>query len=200
MLDEPFRARFASVSRPMTEWLTRVGITATQLTVAAGGLGVAAAVLVAIGHSYLAMAVWLTGRLADGLDGAVARASTTTSPFGAFLDITLDMTAYVAMVLGFAVAYPDSSHAWPWILSGYVLVITSTLGLSDAAHRDQQKVSSTDRTFQFTPGLVEAGETNVMYVLWALFPEHLPWLTWVWAAALLVTTAQRVLRASRLLR
>lgn len=200
MLDEPFRARFASVSRPTAAWLTRAGVTANQLTVAAGALGVAAAVLVASGHTWMAMAVWLTGRLADGLDGAVARASATTSPFGAFLDITLDMTAYVAMVLGFAVAYPSVSHAWGWILAGYVLVITSTLALSDAAGRDQRRISGTNRTFQFTPGLVEAGETNVMYVLWALLPEHLPWLTWVWAAALFVTAAQRVALASRLLK
>lgn len=200
MLDEAFRARFAPLSRPAAEWLARAGVTANQVTIAAAALGVAAAALVASGCPRTALAVWLASRLADGLDGAVARVAGTSSAFGGFLDITLDMAAYVAMALGFAVAYPASSQAWLWILAGYVLVITTTLALSDAAGTAERRVSGTNRTFQFTPGLTEAGETNVMYALWALFPEHLYWLTWVWATALFVTSAQRVYLASRLLR
>lgn len=200
MLDEPFRARLVPVSRPAAEWLIRCGVTANQVTIAAFVLGVTAAVLVASGFPRTALAVWLTSRLADGLDGAVARAAGTSSAFGGFLDITLDMAAYVAMVIGFAVAHPASSQAWLWILAGYVLVIATTLALSDAAGAAARRVSGTNRTFQFTPGLAEAGETNVMYALWTVFPEHVPWLAWVWAAALLVTSAQRVYVASRVLR
>lgn len=200
MFDEPFRARFAAVSRPAAEWLTRAGVTPNQVTVAAGMLGVAAASLVASGYPRGALAVWLASRVADGMDGAVARAAGSSSALGGFLDITLDMTAYVAMVLGFAVAYPALNQAWLWILAGYVLVITTTLALSDAAGVARRQVSTTNRTFQFTPGLTEAGETTVMYTLWILFPEQLYWLAWVWAAALLVTSAQRAYLGWRLLR
>ena len=152
MFDEPFRARFAPASRRTAEWLTRAGVTANHVTIVAATLGVAAAALVASGHPRLAVAVWLAGRLADGLDGAVARAAGTSSSFGGFLDITLDMVAYVAMVLGFAVAYPASSQAWPWILSGYVLVITTTLALSDAAGRDQRQNQRHEPDVSVHPG------------------------------------------------
>ena len=144
--------------------------------------------------------MWLVSRVADGLDGAVARAAGSASALGGFLDITIDMTAYVAMVLGFAVAFPALHHAWLWILAGYVLVITTTLTLSDAAGAARLRISATDRTFQFTPGLAEAGETSVMYVLWAFAPQYLPWLTWLWAAALFATSVQRAYLAGRLLR
>lgn len=199
MFDEPFRVRFAAISRPAADWLTRTGVTPNQLTIAAGVLGVAAASLVAGGHPRSALAVWLVSRIADGLDGAVARAG-RSSPFGGFLDITLDMAAYVAMVLGFAVAYPALNHAWLCILAGYVLVITTTLALSDAAGAAGQRVSTTNRTYQFTPGLTEAGETTVMYTLWMLFPGELDWLAWVWAAALFATSVQRTWLGWRLLR
>ncbi|MBA3270571.1 MAG: hypothetical protein H0T71_08650 [Acidobacteria bacterium] len=63
----------------------------------------------------------------------------------------------------------------------------------------RRQISTTNRTFQFTPGLTEAGETTVMYTLWALFPEHLYWLAWAWAAALVVTSVQRVYLGWRLL-
>lgn len=199
MFDEPFRARFSAASRPAAEWLARAGVSPNQITIAAGILGITAASLVASGYPRSALAVWLASRVADGMDGAVARAAGSSSAFGGFLDITLDMAAYVAMVLGFAVAHPTLTPAWLCILAGYVLVITTTLALSDAAGVAQRRVSTTNRTFQFTPGLTEAGETTGMYALWILFPDALWWLAWVWAAALLATSAQRAYLGWRLL-
>ncbi|MEO5896937.1 MAG: CDP-alcohol phosphatidyltransferase family protein [Vicinamibacterales bacterium] len=200
MFDEPFRTRFAAISRPAADWLTRAGITANQVTITACLLGVTAAGLVASGHPYLALAVWLVSRVADGLDGAVARVAGPSSAFGGFLDITLDMAAYVAMVLGFATAHPALHQAWLCVVAGYVLVITTTLALSDAAGVEQRRVSTTDRTFQITPGFTEAGETSVMYTLWILFPAQVWWLAWVWAAALVATGVQRIHLGWRLLR
>ena len=200
MFDEPFRARFSRILHPAAVWLTRSGVTPNQVTIAGGLLAVAAAFVVANGYPRSALMVWLVSRVADGMDGAVARASGSSSAFGGFLDITLDMAAYVAMVLGFAVAYPNLHHAWLCILAGYVLVITTTLALSDAARVAHRRVSTTNRTFQFTPGLAEAGETTVMYTLWALFPEHLHWLVWVWTAALCATSVQRSYLAWQVLR
>jgi len=78
-------------------------------------------------------------------------------------------------------------------------VITTTLALSDAARGVGAHLSATDRTFQFTRGITEAGETNVVYVMWAFLPAVLPWAIWLWAAALLVTGAQRMILARRTL-
>ncbi|MEO7133186.1 MAG: CDP-alcohol phosphatidyltransferase family protein, partial [Vicinamibacterales bacterium] len=61
-------------------------------------------------------------------------------------------------------------------------------------------VSATDRTFQFTRGLTEAGETTVVYVLWVAVPSQIWWLTWLWAAALVITVMQRIHLAWRVLR
>lgn len=52
------------------------------------------------------------------------------------------MAGYTAMVLGFAVAHPEYWPAWGSVLAGYVLVITTTLALSDAA-RGQAAPSAT---------------------------------------------------------
>jgi hypothetical protein len=104
------------------------------------------------------------------------------------------------MVVGFAVAHPDLGIVWPVILLGYVLAITTTLALSAAAAALGRSVSETDRTFQFTAGVAEAGETTVMYVLWVLFPGWLGWLAWIWVAMILVTVIQRSWLAWRVLR
>jgi phosphatidylglycerophosphate synthase len=200
MFDEAFRARFAPPARPLARMLLRAGVTANHITIAAFVLAAAAAALVAHDSPRAGLAVWLVSRLGDGLDGVVAREGGLSTPFGGFLDITLDMAAYSVMVLGFAAHYPALTSAWAAVLAGYVVVITTTLALSDAARATARQVSTTDRTFQFTRGLTEAGETTVMYALWVLAPSHVWWLVWLWIAALLVTGIQRSYLAWRVLR
>jgi phosphatidylglycerophosphate synthase len=199
MLDDRFRAGFEPLVRPVARGLAQAGVTANSVTVAAFALALLGAGLIATGRPYAGLAVWLVSRLGDGLDGAVARESRASSPFGGYLDITLDMAAYAAMVLAFAVVHPASTYGWLAVLAGYVVVITTTLALSDSARAAQITVSQTNRTFQFSAGLTEAGETSLMYTLWVLFPQHVDWLVWVWVIALGITCLQRSLLAWRVL-
>lgn len=200
MFDEIFRARFGPAARPAARILLRIGVTANQLTMASFTLAAVAAALVAADRPYAGLVVWLISRVGDGLDGVVAREGGSGSPFGGFLDITLDMAAYSLMVLAFATLHPEHAAAWLAVLAGYVMVITTTLALSATATAAARVVSVTDRTFQFTRGLTEAGETSVMYALWVVVPSHIWWLAWLWAAALLITGVQRIALASRELR
>jgi phosphatidylglycerophosphate synthase len=200
LIDEPFRRKFLTVAQPLIQALAQLGVTPNHVTVAAFVLGLVAAVLVGLGRDAAALAVWVISRVGDGLDGALARVTRQSTPFGGYLDITLDMAAYSAVVLGFSVRYPHLGAGWAAILVGYVLVITTTLALSDAAGALDRRVSGTNRTFQFTPALTEGGETNLMYLLWLVFPAHIHWLVWVWTAALLFTVVQRTHLAWRVLR
>jgi phosphatidylglycerophosphate synthase len=200
MIDEPFRARFLPIVHPLVMALARVGATPNHVTVCAFVLGLVAAAFVGAGRDWPALTVWIISRVCDGLDGALARVTGHSTPFGGYLDITLDMAAYSAVVLGFAVRYPQFGVAWAAVLVGYVGVITTTLALSDAAGKVGRRVSDTNRTFQFTPAITEAGETNMMYALWLVFPAHIEWLVWVWTAALAATVVQRTHLASRVLR
>lgn len=200
MFDEPFRRRFAAWASPLAPPLARAGVTPNGITVLTFAAALAAAILVATGRPLTGAAVWVVSRIGDGLDGVLARHTGRATAFGGYLDITLDMAGYAAMVLGFAVAHAALAVAWMAVLAGYILVITTTLALSDAARHAGRRASTTDRTFQFTPGYTEAGETTVMYVLWAIFPAQVPWLVWVWVAALGATVLQRTYLAARLLR
>lgn len=200
MFDEPGRARFSRMAAPLVPPLARLGVTPGQVTVGAFLMAAGAAALIAAGRPRIGLAVWLVSRIGDGLDGELARHTGRTTAFGGYLDITLDMAGYTAMVLGFAVAHPTLSVAWSAVLAGYVLAITTTLALSDAGRSAGRQVSATNRTFEFTPALTEAGETSVVYALWVLFPAQLPWLVWVWVAALAVTALQRTYLAASLLR
>jgi len=200
MFDEPFRVRFQPVGRPLAHVLARLRVRPAHVTVAAFALGILAAILIARGRTHLGIVTWLVSRVGDGLDGLLARETNEVTAFGGYLDITLDMAAYAAMVVGFAVIHPHLAAEWAMVLAGYVVAITTTLALSDAAGVLGRQASETDRTFQFTPGFAEAGETNTVYILWALFPQHVVWLVWIWIGVLAATGVQRTYLASRILR
>jgi phosphatidylglycerophosphate synthase len=200
MFDEPVRQRFGRLAQPVIAVAAAAGVTPNQVTLLTFLIALTGAGFLACGWARVGLAIWLVSRLGDGLDGALARATGRRTPFGAYLDITLDMAAYSAMVLAFARLYPAQELVWSAILAAYVLVITTTLALSDAATSVDRRISPTDRTFQFTPGIAEAGETSVMYCLWVMFPDHVGWLAWIWLAALMATCVQRSRLAWRVLR
>ena len=199
MFDERARTVLPRVVTPLVRLLVRARVSPNVISGVACGMGLAAAACVATGALRMGLAVWLVSRLADGLDSIVARETGVTSAFGGYLDITLDMAAYSAMVVGFAVAYPGHGVVWSAILASYVLAITTTLALSDAATKAGRTVSRTNRTFQFTTSLAEAGETSIVYALWVVFPPWIEWLAWLWVAIVLLTVVQRTWLARRVL-
>ncbi len=170
-----------------------------MLSVFGATLGVLAAVLVARQHALGGLAVWLISRIVDGMDGILARETDSVTPFGGYLDITLDMIAYSAMLLGFAWIHPEGGWVWAAILVGYLLVTTTTLALSSVLEKENARIRDNDRSLQFTPGFAEAGETTVVYALFALLPSLVTPIGWVWAAVCAATVIQRTLLARKLL-
>jgi phosphatidylglycerophosphate synthase len=199
MIDEAFRQWMARRWSAPAGVLHRAGITANQVTVVAAVLGLTAAALVAVQLTWLGLAVWLVSRVLDGYDGMVARLSGTSTLFGGYLDITLDMLAYSAMAIAFAIAMPADVVLWMLVLLGYVMAITTTLALSSLAEKADRQLGG-NRSIQFTRSLAEGGETTAVYVVIALAPSVSRYVLVVWITLLAITAIQRTALARRLLR
>ncbi len=85
--------------------LARAGISANALTILALALSAAAGVAVATGHLWGATTLVLVGGVFDALDGVVARATGTSSRWGALLDSTVDRFADAFPLIGVASLY-----------------------------------------------------------------------------------------------
>ena len=199
MFDAAVRRLLPPVLTPVARLLARAGVTPNAVSLIGGLLGVGAGLLVARGFVWSGMIVWLVSRALDGVDGILARESQQASAFGGYLDITVDMAAYSAMLLGFAAIHAEGGWVWSAILVGYLLVTTTTLALSSALEHLNAKVPDNDRSIQFTPGFAEAGETTLAYLLFALFPAVVTPMAWLWAGVCYATVIQRTLLARRLL-
>ena len=108
LLSVAARDRFRHRVEPYAANLARVGLTPNALTLIGFGISVVAAVLGGL-QLWLACGLVATfGAAFDMFDGAVARATGTASPFGAFLDSTFDRwgegIVYTGLATGAAVA------------------------------------------------------------------------------------------------
>ncbi|GHD32867.1 CDP-alcohol phosphatidyltransferase family protein [Halioglobus pacificus] len=196
MIDDTFRKVLPRLSLPLVNLLIRLKVTPNQLTVSAALIALLAAAALAQGHLLVALGLWWFSRLWDGLDGILARATDSTSDFGALLDIQLDMMAYSAMVVGFYLQFPQYALQWVLMLFGYVLCITGALSLGNLENlrgidaREQ-------RDLRLATGLAEGGETGMFYTLFLLLPNWLGVTTWIWLGVLAVTVIARLELARR---
>ncbi len=178
--------------------LARLGVTANAITLAGLFLGLVAAVLIALEAPALALAPLLLGRVADGLDGAVARATRPTD-FGGFLDITADFLFYGAVPLAFVLADPAANGAaGAFLLTSFYVNGTSFLGFAILAERRQMVTTARGiKTLYFSGGLLEGTETIVFFVLLCVLPGWFAPLAWIFGTLCFVTAGTRVFLAWR---
>jgi phosphatidylglycerophosphate synthase len=176
--------------------LQKLGVTPNQVSVVGFLVSAIAALLLMLDMPWAGLGMWFLGRLADSLDGTLARANDASSSFGGYLDILLDMAAYSLMILGFAHLHPHLQPVWQFVLVAYVLVITSVLALASLL---STRPNDDNRSLKFTPGLTEATETSIAYSSFVLLPQAVAWLSWLWFAMVMFTVLERTLLAKKLL-
>src|SRR6476646_8090806 len=87
-----------------------VPLTPSQLTLSGFLLNVVAGVLIYEEHWVWATVVFVAGSVIDALDGALARAHGKMTPFGAFLDSTLDRMSEGVILGAIALVLADQGH------------------------------------------------------------------------------------------
>jgi phosphatidylglycerophosphate synthase len=178
--------------------LTAASIPPAALTGAGWAAGAGACAATALRAWPVALGLWLTNRLADGLDGATARAAGCATEVGGFLDIVADFSVYAGVILGLAVAVPGARLACVALLAAYYISGTAFLALSSLAERRRVALGD-ERSLRFVGGLAEGSETVAVYVLLFLLPGHAVEIIWAFTAAVAVTAVQRVVAGVRLL-
>jgi phosphatidylglycerophosphate synthase len=126
MLDAHIKQIVAAPLNPIADGLARMGGGANALTAAGFALGLIAAALISDESFLMGIAFLALNRLADVLDGMVARRVGTT-PMGGFLDASLDLVVYAAIPFGFALAHQQDALAASFLLMG--LMIAAVPGL-----------------------------------------------------------------------
>jgi phosphatidylglycerophosphate synthase len=201
MFDARLRPLVDGWTQTIATQLVRRGIGADALTVTGCGLGLAAALAVSLGHPIWGLFLFGSGRVLDGLDGAVARATKSTD-LGGYLDIVLDFAVYAAFPLAFAMLDPArNALASACLLAAIVFNAAAFLAFAAlAAKRNFSTRAQGQKSFYFMAGLAEGTETIAFYAAFCIWPTAYALLAYAFAALCFLSGIGRVAIALRLLR
>lgn len=175
------------------------GFTADGVTLIGLVLGLLAALMIALDATSWALIPLLASRLADGLDGAVARATRKTD-FGGYLDIAADFLFYGAVPLGFVLSAPDANGAaGAFLLAAFYFNGTSFLGYAILAEKHGHKTDAQgQKSLYYSNGILEGTETILFFILICLIPQYFALLSWMFGAACFATATLRIYAAKQI--
>lgn len=188
-------ARLLPIQRRVLQPFARIvarWLTADQISSAGFVLGALCVPALASGFYGLALVLLALNRIADGLDGAVARITAPTDR-GAFLDIALDFVFYALFPLGFALADPQA-NALPAavLIASFVGTGSSFLAFASIAERRGMRAADyPSKGIYYLGGLTEGFETIAIFAAMALFPGWFAALAYGYAGLCCVSTVLR---------
>lgn len=181
------RSRFPdyveAVTSPIGRGLARTRVTPNWLTTFGLVLTGAATWAIANGEPVLAAGLLIGGGLMDLFDGAVARATGRSTPFGGFYDSVSDRISDGAILAGVAWWVADQPRV-------FFATVTALVG-AEVTSYVRAKAESVDLVC--TVGVLERAERAVLLIIALLFHRWLlePVL-WVLAVGSVITVIQRI--------
>lgn len=189
MFDGRWRSSFEEGLKPVGANLRRTGITADHLTASGMVFAGVAAVAIANGALRAGLLLLVLCALPDMLDGAVAKASGTAGPRGAFFDSVSDRVTD-GLLLGGVAWYLASTHP------GRIAVLPlAVLGASMLISYERAKAESLG--FDARGGLMERAERIIVLGVGLLFDSMLISVLWLMLVATLITAVQRFVKVWR---
>lgn len=176
--------------------MARAGVTANGLTFAGLVLGLGGAAAIALGEIGWGLALIIANRLADGLDGAVARAR-GPSDLGGYFDIVADFAFYVSVPLAFGILAPANTLPALVLTASFVLTGVSFLAFAViAAKRGETTEAHGRKSFFYSTGLAEGAETIAVFIAMCAAPAWFGAIAYAYAGLCVATVVQRSLMAA----
>ena len=167
-------------------------ISANQITIFGLVLGVACFLAIAINTMTAALILLALNRLADGLDGAVARAQ-TPSELGAYLDIVSDFVLWGLLPIGFIILDSDNAIAAAVLLSSFSMSMTVFLAFAIMAEkRGLETDAQGTKSFFYVAGLAEGTETIGFFTIVIIWPGAFVPAAFVYAGVVYLSVIGRV--------
>lgn len=186
MFDGNFRRGVDKVLDPVGVALSRIGITANALTAAGIVIASVGAIFIGQGRLFLGFVFLILTGLPDALDGAVAKASGTSSIRGAFLDSVSDRVTDILLFCG--IAWYLASNEPGRIMMLPVAVMGAAMLIS------YQRAKAESLGFDAKGGIMERAERFIVMALGLLINDILIPVLWVMLVLTLVTAVQRFVK------
>ncbi|QVL58139.1 MAG: CDP-alcohol phosphatidyltransferase family protein [Simkaniaceae bacterium] len=166
MIDSNFRNPYQRlVIHPLLKWGIINRLSPQVLTLFGVLTGVMIPICLYFQKSHWALICLALSGFFDTLDGSLARHLGKTSPKGAVLDITSDRLVEFAIILGLYLHAPEGRALLSLGMLGAVFLCVTTFLVVGIF-----QVNSSEKSFHYSPGLIERGEAFLFFTLMILFP------------------------------
>lgn len=168
-------------------------ISANSITIVGFLIGVLSFISIMKGQFALALLFLAVNRLADGLDGAVARRHGATD-LGGYLDITADFLLWALLPLGFMLHSPDTAFAAAILLSSFAMSMTVFLAFAVMAEkRGASSTAQGKKSFFYLAGLAEGTETIAFFAFVMVYPIYFTPAALIFAAIVYISVLGRLM-------
>jgi len=186
MFDGQFRKPVDKAVKPLGNLLRKTGLTPDHLTVLGLLVGIAAAIAIGSGRLLLGALLVVLAALPDLLDGALAKASNTSSQRGAFFDSTIDRITD-ALLLGGIAWYFASTESPHMTLLPYAVASVSAL-------ISYQRAKAESLGIDAKGGLMERAERIIAILIGLVFSVLLIPILWIMLVLTSITAVQRFVK------
>ncbi len=186
MFDGNFREGLDKVTGPIGQSLHRVGVSADVITVIGVTMAAACSAFIAAGHFFTAAVFLALTGVPDALDGAVAKASGSSGPRGAFFDSVSDRLSDGLLFFG-AAWYFIGTETPRLALLPFALYLGASLV-------SYQRAKAESLGFNAKGGLMERAERFIVLGFGLVFAPLFTAVLWVMLALTLITVATRFVK------
>ena len=190
MFDGKFRAPVDAAVKPLGAALRATRLTPDHLTVIGLLVGAASAVAVGAGHLRIGLVLVILAAVPDLLDGALAKASNSSSQRGAFFDSTIDRITDALLLGGIAYYFAETEDPRLAVLPFAVSAVSALISY--------QRAKAESLGLDAKGGLMERAERIVVLCV-GLFIEPwldgaLVWILWGMLVLITITAVQRFVK------
>jgi CDP-diacylglycerol---glycerol-3-phosphate 3-phosphatidyltransferase len=186
MFDGKFRAPVDKAVKPIGAGLRKTGLTPDHLTVMGLLVACGAAVAIALGNLLLGLILVILAALPDLLDGALAKASNSSSQRGAFFDSVIDRFTDAILLGGVAWYLASTESAHMAMLPFAVMALSSTISY--------MRAKAESLGLDAKGGLMERAERIILLCIGLLIEPLLIPVLWILLVTTAITAVQRFVK------
>ena len=186
MFDGTFRKPVDKAVKPLGALLRKTRLTPDHLTIMGLLVGIAAAVAIGSGRLQLGLALVILAGLPDLLDGALAKASGTSSQRGAFFDSTIDRVTDAFLLGGIGWHFALTEDPRLVLLPFAVASVSSIISY--------QRAKAESLGIDAKGGLMERAERIIAICVGLAFNVLLIPILWIMLVLTTITAVQRFVK------
>jgi CDP-diacylglycerol--glycerol-3-phosphate 3-phosphatidyltransferase len=186
MFDGKFRGPVDKAVKPIGAGLRKTGLTPDHLTIIGIVVACGAAVAIGTGRLLLGLVLVILAALPDLLDGALAKASNSSSQRGAFFDSVIDRVTDAVLLGGVAWYLASTESAHMAMLPFAVMALSSVISY--------MRAKAESLGLDAKGGLMERAERIILLCIGLLIEPLLIPILWVLLITTAITAVQRFVK------